>query len=145
MIQCANCNCTSSAKLCQVQNCTVCIIMQSTKLGRVLNKNLVKLLIWDEMGCGIEFLVFWIQWLYIRNEKSYERSAGGKITKFLRAEGPLARISSTIYIGTGCKLMTRSWYESTNKLDPNWTKGPRKLQNSKFIKGLMALKRKEML
>ena len=36
------------------------MIIQSTKLGRVLNKNLVKLLIWDEMGCGIGFLVFWI-------------------------------------------------------------------------------------
>ena len=41
----------SIANLCKIQNLAVCIIMQSAKIGRILIKILVKLQIWEGMGC----------------------------------------------------------------------------------------------
>ena len=47
----ANCNIVAVANLCKIQNLAVCIIMQSAKIGRILIKILVKLQIWEGMGC----------------------------------------------------------------------------------------------
>ena len=48
-----------------------------------------KLLIFSKKGIFVSwnsgYLDFWIRWPYLGNKKSYWRSAGGKITSFIRA------------------------------------------------------------